>query len=87
MKKVLNLVKSRKSSSSSTTKRGRSKSPSKGSLGQASSSLGGESASATSMVYESQRGRNNSQNAGDSVSPVELSSDRTTNPQSPNPQV
>ena len=55
MKKVLKLVKSRKSSSAGSTK-GSLRSPSKGSVGQASS-IGGESASAASMIYESQRSR------------------------------
>lgn len=55
MKKVLKLVKSRKSSSAGSTK-GSLRSPSKGSDGQASS-IGGESASAASMIYESQRSR------------------------------
>ena len=57
MKKVLKLVKSRKSSSASSSKGGSLRSPGKGSIGQASSSIGGESASATSMIYESQRNR------------------------------
>ena len=57
MKKVLKLVKSRKSSSASSTQRGQNRSPGKGSIGQTSSSLGGESASATSMIYESQRNK------------------------------
>ena len=57
MKKVLKLVKSRKSSTASSTKGSSLRSPSKGSLGQASSSIGGESASATSMIYESQRNK------------------------------
>ena len=86
MKKVLNLVKSRKSSSAGSTKRGKNKSPSKGSLGQASS-LGGESASATSMIYESQLGRSASQNRGDAVSPSKLSSDRASISQIPITQV
>ena len=55
MKKVLKLVKSRSPSSSSAKKGVRSRSPSRGSLGQGSSSFGGESASATSMIYESQK--------------------------------
>ena len=55
MKKVLKLVKSRKSSSAGSTK-GSLRSPSEGSVGQASS-IGGESASAASMIYESQRSR------------------------------
>ena len=55
MKKVLKLVKSRKSSSASSSHGGNNRSPGKGSLGQTSSSLGGESASATSVIYESQR--------------------------------
>ena len=55
MKKVLKLVKSRSPSSSSAKKGFRSRSPSRGSLGQGSSSFGGESASATSMIYESQK--------------------------------
>ena len=57
MKKVFKLVKSRKSSSASSTKGSSNRSPGRGSLGQASSSIGGESASATSMIYESQRNK------------------------------
>ena len=56
MKKVFKLVKSRKSSSASSAKGTSNRSPGKGSLGQASS-IGGESASATSMIYESQRNK------------------------------
>ena len=85
MKKVLNLMKSGKSSSAGITKRGKNKSPRKGSLGP--SSLGGESASATSMIYESQLGRSASQNRGDNVSPAKLSSDRASISESPITQV
>ena len=59
MKKVLKLVKSRSPSSSSAKKGFGSRSPSRGSLGQGSSSFGGESASATSMIYESQKNPRN----------------------------
>ena len=84
MKKVLKLVKSRKSSSASSTQGSKNKSPGKSSLGQGSSSLGGESASATSMIYESQRNRGvdgaSSQGRDGIVSPVKSFSDQTSTP-------
>ena len=82
MKKVLKLVKSRKSSSASSSQTGKNRSPGKGSIGQTSSSLGGESASANSMIYESQRNkgldRASSQNRDSIASPSKSFSDRAS---------
>ena len=91
MKKVLKLVKSRKSSSASSTQRGQNRSPGKGSIGQTSSSLGGESASATSMIYESQRNKGldgvPSQNRESVASPSKSFSDRVSITHIPSSQV
>jgi hypothetical protein len=80
MKKVLKLVKSRKSSSASSSQRGQNRSPGKGSIGR--SSLGGESASATSMIYESQRNKGldgvSSQNRDSIASPSKSFTDRAS---------
>ena len=70
----MKLVKSRKSSSGSSMQTSKNKSPGKGSLEQASSSLGGESASATSMIYESQK------NKGFAGAPLHNRSDLATSP-------
>ena len=87
MKKVLNLVKTRKSSSAGGGRKGQgNKSPSGGSLGQGSSSLGCESAS-TSMIYEAQPERSSSQIQNDAVSPSKMSSGRASVSQSPITQV
>ena len=87
MKKVVNLVKKRKSLSAGGGRNGHgNNSPSRGSPGKGSSSLGCESAS-TSMIYEAQPGRSSSQNRHDAASPSQTSSGRASVCQNPIAQV
>ena len=86
MKKVLKLVKSRKSSTASSTKGSSLRSPSKGSIGQASSSIGGESASATSMIYESQRSKKADASSTHSIDDRVVSPSRSSKNQAQNNQ-